>query len=530
MVILAMDPRHVLSHEDMLYLWDVMTRSEPGAEKGSGSLNFVQYLHGLANTRKNERANGMLDLHARNKFELLSLLIDTPVSTAEEELLLENLTGIEKMGIAMLKKDKLEHGELSKEQARKVLNKAGQGTLRELDEEQKERMQSLKVQMTALSALIGCIFTIAPCLVENILCAAIGVNGVKNTYFNCDQLTVLEVQEVNGTRLYGMNVTDGVDLEEDVLLLSCKITQNLGHWEGNTYFGYEYPTRYVDGPPSRCMPGESWDPDASIADRCMSCECMACSCVPHDDGKLALDMEHPLLVWWVILGIVIVVNIVFEIGLLMYYAVRFCVRVSWALDQRLVPLNADRAFVADSLVRAAFELGNPVSPVMGVDPGAEPKSKFKLLLLVLAYKGKVVLTGLAIKAALGLVTPVQFSLWAKPWFGARLCHTHDTEVPGKSYPWLCDAGTMGGTILWDALVSSCIMLQAQIRGFGVYTNAELFNDILDHTFKDYHEISEQGQLQMVRCIGYAIVALMLPNSVQSMIMDCISVRCVVSRS
>ena len=92
-------------------------------------------------------------------------------------------------------------------------------------------------------------------------------------------------------------------------------------------------------------------------------------------------------------------------------------RVSWALDQRLVPLNQDRAFVADSLVRAAFELGNPVSPVMGVDPGAEPKSKFKILLLVLAYKGKVVLTGAVIKAFLGLITPIHFNTWAKPWFG-----------------------------------------------------------------------------------------------------------------
>ena len=54
-----------------------------------------------------------------------------------------------------------------------------------------------------------------------------------------------------------------------------------------------------------------------------------------------------------------------------YYAVYYCVKVSWALDQRLVPLNKDRAFVADSLVRAAFELGNPDSPVLGVDPHTE---------------------------------------------------------------------------------------------------------------------------------------------------------------
>lgn len=67
---------------------------------------------------------------------------------------------------------------------------------------------------------------------------------------------------------------------------------------------------------------------------------------------------------------------------------------------------------------------------------------------------------------------------------------------------------MGGTILWDALISSCIVLQAQIRGFGVYTNAEVFNDILEHHFEDYKQISDEGKLQMVRCIGCAASAYM----------------------
>ena len=63
------------------------------------------------------------------------------------------------------------------------------------------------------------------------------------------------------------------------------------------------------------------------------------------------------------------------------------------------------------------------------------------------------------------------------------------------------AGTMGASILWDALVASCIMLQAQIRGFGVYTNCEVFNDILEHHFSDYRNISDEGKLQMVRAVG-----------------------------
>ena len=53
----------------------------------------------------------------------------------------------------------------------------------------------------------------------------------------------------------------------------------------------------------------------------------------------------------------IVVGIVCEIFFLMSTAVRSAVMVSQAVDLRLVPLNAERAFVAKMLVRAAFEIG-----------------------------------------------------------------------------------------------------------------------------------------------------------------------------
>ena len=89
---------------------------------------------------------------------------------------------------------------------------------------------------------------------------------------------------------------------------------------------------------------------------------------------------------------------------------------------------------------------------------------------------------------------------------------------------------MGATILWDALVSSCIMLQAQIRGFGVYTNAEVFNDVLEHNFDNYKEISEDGKLQIVRCVGCAVIALVLSNDIHLMTIACISVRCTESQS
>ena len=57
----------------------------------------------------------------------------------------------------------------------------------------------------------------------------------------------------------------------------------------------------------------------------------------------------------------------FEIALLMYCQVYFATRVAWALDIRLSPLNADRAFVADSLVRVREPL--PPQPPASVSAG-----------------------------------------------------------------------------------------------------------------------------------------------------------------
>ena len=41
----------------------------------------------------------------------------------------------------------------------------------------------------------------------------------------------------------------------------------------------------------------------------------------------------------------------------------------------------------------------------------------------------------------------------------------------------------------------------QIRGFGVYTSAEVFNEVMDTHFKSADAISEQGKVQIARSIG-----------------------------
>ena len=149
--------------------------------------------------------------------------------------------------------------------------------------------------------------------------------------------------------------------------------------------------------------------------KCNFCSCELCSCLPPIDDRGEPDHDV-IIVFWTLNMAFIIFNIVFELMMLMYLAVRYCVQVAWALDYRLVPLNADRAFVADSLVRAAFELGNPDSPVLGVDPHRETTSsnRMRIALMVILYKAKVVGTGLILKALLNLTAPAWFSIFAKP--------------------------------------------------------------------------------------------------------------------
>eukprot|EP01047_Picozoa_sp_COSAG01_P110512 COSAG01_NODE_39334_length_477_cov_57.933862_1_plen_66_part_10 len=66
-------------------------------------------------------------------------------------------------------------------------------------------------------------------------------------------------------------------------------------------------------------------------------------------------------------------------------------------------------------------------------------------------------------------------MWAKPWFG-----------------------TVFASTLWDGLVGHCIINQAEVRGFGIYTSVECFNEILELHFKSEKELSGIGRLELVR--------------------------------
>ena len=461
MVLTSLNPLHGLSHDDVLYLWELMMAEAPQEARSPGkaanTMNFLQYLHGMAVAAKDAKAAGWLDIEQPNKWELLSLIVDTPVSAAEERSLLENLSAIERMGIKMLQNDQ---EPMDKEHMRAVLKRAGNGDLRRLSPEQVSRMHSLKLTGWLAAGLIGFVMTIVPCLVENYLVAELGVDGVKDRFDVCQPFSVIrwdgnssETGEPSATMTYPTQA-----IRENWGYLQCQVRpmngsrdtrtlDDVGEWydsmqiqpSANYYDWAVYYDAETVADRAVCLPGSRWSGSGDKLSLCESCECEVCQCFHHSDGQVGGEADvatNPILRFWLILVVAIGLNVVGEIILLMRVAVRYCTKVAWALDQRLVPLNADRAFVADSLVRAAFELGNPNTAVLGVDPQTEERSKLKLLTLVLLYKAKVVLLGFLLKQIVAFTTPAGFATYAMPW-----------------------VGTCGGTVFWDALIAACILLQ-----------------------------------------------------------------------
>ena len=108
-----------------------------------------------------------------------------------------------------------------------------------------------------------------------------------------------------------------------------------------------------------------------------------------------------------------------------------------------MPLNADRAFVATSLIHAAFELGNPDTTTLGVDPhaGEDSFAKIKAFLSLALYKGKVIVHGLLHKILLGYTTSPAFYFYAKPdlirrkKYGAKLSMGYNNHLR-KPVGWL----------------------------------------------------------------------------------------------
>jgi len=163
------------------------------------------------------------------------------------------------------------------------------------------------------------------------------------------------------------------------------------------------------------------------------------------------------------------------------------VRVANKLDMRLMPLNRDRATVAQSLIRAALELGQANDVMFGVDPLRDHSSKSQAIefLIAVVYAAKIFLTGFMMKVLLKRFMARGGAKFALPWMA----------VPA--------------TAAWNGLVGNAIMREAKLRGLGVAAAVELFNAMLG----EVESLKEHGapnaspllKLQIIRSIACNIV-------------------------
>lgn len=182
-----------------------------------------------------------------------------------------------------------------------------------------------------------------------------------------------------------------------------------------------------------------------------------CGCA-DDDPNAGIQLSANTLIFWALNVPMIGITVLAEIYFMGFAALRASCLIAAEYEFRLTPLNESRAFVARSFIRATFELGNPGSAVLGVDPAQKTGLQLKLesIALALLYTLKVLLLGLAIKLL----------LW-QPF------------MPMALYTWVGSYAPLVSSILWDCLIGSVIMDQVELRAEGVTAATELFNELLD---------------------------------------------------
>ena len=479
MVAVSMNPKANVSTQDIKRVWAVLN------PEGKPWLPFSEYCKGMVLVKRDPELSAIIPMDVPNRFQLLSLLIDSPINADQEQLIFNKMSWLEKKGVRML--EKMRQEPQSRDKIRQTLDQACAGRLHYLTEAQRRSVRASHIACVLQAAAIAFVFTALPGLWECWLVLHYETDGVLDAYWTCPEFVgdPSEPQFANlslpatpgdwGVRVPGqcavgtctsIPVCRGGDFDVTGCVDSVETFQAMG---GSRSHGGNWSDG--DGP-------------------CTGITVEVCDddCTP----LRATFLRDPAAVYmfWILNVAGIVVGIIFELSLLMLTAVRSAVRVSRSLDLRLTPLNADRAFVARMLVRTAFELEDPDDTVMGVESSKEAKNSegnvFWTAFAVVWIKGKVILTGTAFKQITAANAEYDNAQWLKPFLGTTLA-----------------------CILWDSTMCHAILRNAEIRAIGVTTSVEAFGEIIDKYCPQYEanpsSLSQVARVQILRAIGVAIV-------------------------
>jgi CRP-like cAMP-binding protein/Ca2+-binding EF-hand superfamily protein len=129
LVLVSLNPTASIQTEDIDHVWNCMN------PEGKEFLTWAEFLGGLKGVRQDERASRCMDLGASNKWELISLLIDTKSSQLEHEMLMEGLSPFEILGVHVLETLKTEMDTVG---LKDVLSRVSAGNLHILTDERKK--------------------------------------------------------------------------------------------------------------------------------------------------------------------------------------------------------------------------------------------------------------------------------------------------------------------------------------------------------------------------------------------------------
>lgn len=454
-VMMSMHPNSKISIEDVQSLWDLL------CPEGQVKIDFAQFVRGMVEAEKDPNLHSKFSTDIPNRFELLSLVVDSPINNAESNRLYEKMNPLEKVGVRILRNvevaaqtasynslkakqdslledlqetldvafDSSSEGigtgvpeaiellvtELKTSNARNLANikehqkqamkdkivEVCDGKLHVLTAKQRRSVTKLHYGCVLQAALIGAVFTILPGLFENYLVYRFETDGLIDAYWTCPYETRGpggRGPEFGSTEWIGGRLEDPFANHEGLPMCpygTCTsipanpldvvngTAKNGGAWTNSqTELSYDCQIQdpYLEDCPE-IVPGDCPDPatcpdaDRRALNRQTSCAVSSWRWCDSDlfgdevtfycSPLAATPLNSPRLHYWWLLNVIgIVVGVVFELSLLMYTALRSAVLVSDAVGLRLIPLNPDRAFVAEMLVRAAFEMVRAYLPAL----------------------------------------------------------------------------------------------------------------------------------------------------------------------
>lgn len=342
MVIISMNPGADVQPQDIREVWDVLNPS------GKEWIPFADFVVGMIKVRQDPKLSKTIPLDVPNRFQLLSLLIDSPINEEQEALIFDKMSGLEKAGVNMLRT--MEKPPPDRAQIRETLAHACAGKLHYLTDLQRKNILSTHWWCVFQALFIGTFFTFWPGLFENYLVYTLETDGVNDAYWTC-------AETIGDPTLPPWGTTEELTLAENsptwTWLKDYGPVPKQGRCPAGTCVSIpDNYTEYLALNGSTYVGGGWYDKDRDCRENIITKE-TTCDdiCTPL---LKTWDHDHEAMgIFWALNLTGIIIGIAFELSLLMYTAVRSAVRVSWALDLRLTPLNGDRAFVANMLVRSA---------------------------------------------------------------------------------------------------------------------------------------------------------------------------------